>query len=250
MYSFLKTLKFMKLTGLWIVCILLLGSVETNAQQSMLEDVNVPYLDTLVKIAKKNYPRQKINIQNVAIAQYNVNKVKISWFEGISLFYLYLPKSVGDSVLTTVPTNPALPVYTINQSRAGGFQLGFSLNIGSLLQKPAAIKAEKKRKEVAMLEKDEYELTLEADVKERYYNYITQITLLKRRATIVLDADAALTSVKSKYERGQETFDNYNKAQIILNQQIVDKINTENEMLTAKAHLEELLGVKLETIIL
>ena len=228
---------------------LLSGTLETQAQQSMLEEISTPYLDTLIKIAKKNYPGQTIHTHNITIAQYNLTKAKLSWFEGLSLFYLYLPSAKGDTLSSVIPTTGS-PVNTIYQARAGGTQLGISVNIGSLFQKPSGVRVARKQQEVAVLEKKEYELTLEADVKERYYRYIQQVTLLKRRASIVLDAETALTSVRSKFERGQETFDSYNKALVFLNQQVVDKINTENEMLTAKAHLEEMLDQKLETIIL
>ncbi len=71
---------------------------------------------------------------------------------------------------------------------------------------------------MAILEKQEYELSIEADVKERYYKYIQQIILLKQRTQLSLEAQTMFASVRSKFERGLETFDNLSKAQIFFNQ--------------------------------
>ncbi len=101
---------------------------------------------------------------------------------------------------------------------------------------------------MSILEKQEYALTIEADVKERYYKYIQQIILLKQRTQLSLDAQTMLTSVSSKFEKGQETYDNLSKAQFFYNQQRQDRVNTEAEMLIAKARLEELLNKKLEEL--
>lgn len=208
---------------------------KVQAQRSMMTEVSGPYLEKLIQIAKQNYPRNKIFSKQIEIAQSNVSKIQLSWFDGLGVYYLYLPpNSVGGTV------NP-----TTNRS---GFQLGFSLNIGSLLEKPAQIKAAKGDKQVAVLQKDEYDLTIEEEVKERYYKYIQQVTLLKQRTQLALDAQTLMGSVRNKFEQGQESFENFNNVQMSLNQQIQDKITTEAEMLIAKAQLEELLNEKLENI--
>lgn len=222
---------------IWILFIFLLSFTKVRSQRSMMDEISVPYLDTLIQIAKDNYPRVKIHTKQIDIAKKNLNKIRLSWFDGLGIYYLYLPPNIAGGSATVNPTT--------NRS---GFQLGFSFNIGSLLEKPAQIKAAKGDRDVAKLEKEEYNLTLEADVKERYYNYILQLTLLKQRTQLALDAQTLLTSVRNKFERGQETFESFNRTQVFYNQQNQDKINTEAEMLITKAHLEELLDKKLEDI--
>jgi outer membrane protein TolC len=226
----------MRQIRIWILFVLLISFSNVKSQGSLLDEVSAPYLDTLIKIAKDNYPRNKIFTKKIGIAKSNLNKIRLSWFDGLGVYYLYLPpNNVGSS--TVNPTN----------SR-NGFQLGFSFNIGSLLEKPAQINAAKGDMAVARLEKEEYLLTIEADTKERYYKYILQVTLLKQRTQLTLDAQTMLTAVRSKFEKGQETFEIFNKAVIFYNQQNQDKITTESDMLIAKAHLEELLNKKLEDI--
>ncbi|MDQ6762311.1 MAG: TolC family protein [Bacteroidota bacterium] len=225
----------MKNIAVAILCTFLTFFSYGQSQRSMMTEVSVPYLEKLIQTAKQNYPRHKIFSKQIEIAQANVSKIQLSWFDGLGIYYLYLPpNSVGGTV------NP-----TTNRS---GFQLGFSLNFGSLLEKPAQIKAAKGDKQVAILEKDEYDLNIERDVKERYYKYIQQVTLLRQRTQLALDAQTLMTTVRNKFERGEETFENFNNVQTSLNQQIQDKISTEAEMLIAKAQLEELLNEKLENI--
>lgn len=201
----------------------------------MMSEISVPYLEKLIQVAKQNYPRNKIFSKQIEITQSNLSKIQLSWFDGLGIYYLYLPPNGVDASV-----NP-----TTNRS---GFQLGFSLNFGSLLEKPAQIKALKGAKQVAVFEKDEYNLTIEEQVKERYYKYIQQVTLLKQRTQLALDAQTLLASIRNKFEQGQESFDNFNKVQISSNQQSQDKISTEAELLVAKAQLEELLNEKLENI--
>ncbi|MDQ6901614.1 MAG: TolC family protein [Bacteroidota bacterium] len=222
------------LTGI-LYSVIIASCLNVSAQKTMMDEVSIPYLEKLIEVAKLNYPRHKIFAKQIGIAQSNLSKIQLSWFDGLGVYYLYLPpNSVGNTV------NP-----TTNRS---GFQLGFSLNFGSLLEKPAQIKAAKGDKQVAVLEKDEYDLTIAEQVKERYFKYTQQVTLLKLRAQLLLDAQTLVTSSRNKFEQGQESFENYNKIQTSYNQQNQDKITSEAEMLIAKAQLEELLNKKLEDI--
>ncbi|MEO6548038.1 MAG: TolC family protein [Ferruginibacter sp.] len=225
----------MKHTRQGILLIVFFGFSGSFAQGSMMDQISIPYLDKLIKTAKENYPRVTIHTKQIGIAQNNVNKLKLSWFDGLGVYYLYNPVTAAGGTIN--PTN-----------NTSGFQLGFSFNVGSLLTKPAQIHAAKGDKEVAILEKKEYELTIEADVKERYYIYVKQLTILKQRTQLSLDAQTMLTSVRSKFERGQETLQNYTNALIFLNQQNQEQINTETQLLIAKSDLEELLNKKLEAV--
>jgi len=226
----------MKMRLFGILLILFCRNIKATGQETMVDAVSLSYLATLIKTAKENYPRVQIHTKEIGIAQNNLNKARLSWFDGLGIYYLYLPPTVaGGSV------NPTA-------SKSGDFQFGFSFNIGSLLQKPAVINAAKGSKEVVRLEKKEYELTIEAEVKERYYKYIQQIILLKQRTQLSLDAQTMLTSVRSKFEKGQEPFESFSKALVFLNLQNQEKINTETTLLIAKVHLEEILNKKLEEI--
>ena len=225
----------MKQTGFRILFLFLLGFTQVQAQRSIMDELSIPFLEKLIQTAKENYPRQKALTMQVGIAQNNLNRERLSWLDGLGVYYLYLPPAAAVTGTPVSKTN-------------NGFQFGFSFNVGSLLGKPAQINAAKGNVNVARFQREEFELSIVADVKQRYYNYIKQLTLLKQQTQLTQDAQSALTSVRSKFERSQDTFDNLTKALVFYNQQNQELINIETELLTAKANLEELLNTKLEDI--
>jgi len=201
----------------------------------MMTEISIPYLDKLIRIAKENYPRVKTYDNREIIAKYNVKKAKRDWFNILTLSYLYSPQNTstvvgGTSLLLT------------------GYQVGVYTNVGSILQKAPAVKVTREELKIAQNDKAEYELTLESAVKQRYYVYIQQLTVLKIKSQTVEDAESSVKLMKYKFEKGEETFDSYNKALMYYDTNLQIKIDGESAMLVAKTSLEELLGVKLEDI--
>ncbi len=213
--------------------VFLLCIISAKSQQSMIDDVSYPMLEKMIAAAKTNYPAVKIYDHKINIAQNGIKKAKLSWFDIFSFSYLYNPKN-----------NPS----TVSPNYLTTYQVGFFVNIGSLLQKPAIIKQAKEELEIARLDSAQYQITLETMVKERYFVYVKQLTALKLRAQSVTDAESVAKEVKYKYEKGEETFENYNKALLVSAEQIQSKIEAEAFLLIAKSNLEELIGKKLEDI--
>ena len=218
---------------LWAI---LLASVNTaTAQESMIRDVSYSYLDTLIAIAKQNYPQMKIMVQNVAIAKTDIHKTEVGWLDALNISYFYRP--ADNSVV-----NPVDP-YIFN-----GYQFGVNVNIGSLFQNPFAVKEARGKYKVAQLEEQQYDLTIEAEVKKRYFTYVAQNDLVKLRLKTESDATDMVKQLKYKFEKGEATFDDYNKAVIDEAEQGQLEITAESEMLIAKSSLEEIIGEKLENI--
>jgi outer membrane protein TolC len=207
-----------------------------DAQQTMMTEISYDYLQTLVATAKQNYPRVKSHNTLINIAKTNVQRARISWFEILDFSYFYSPR-IGNNSSEII--NP----YFFNR-----YQLGISLNVGSILQKPSQIKIAKLEVQNAEYQKDEFFQTIEKEVKQRYFTYIQQLTVLRLRMQALQDAEVVLQSVRGKYEKGEETFDHYNSALVAYTNQSQQKIGAETEMLIAKASLEELIVSKLEDI--
>lgn len=204
-----------------------------KAQESILHDVSYKYLDALVATAKANYPRMKTYGQRISIAETNVKKAKLSWFDVLSFSYLYSPNNT-----TTL----------INPSFLNGYQVGMFVNFGAILQKPSLVKQAKSELEVAKSEKEEYELNIETMVKQRYYLYVQSLVMLKLKASTVTDAESSMKQIKYRFEKGEETLQNYNNVAMSYTDHIQSKIEAETSLLIAKSNLEELLGKKLEDI--
>jgi len=193
----------------------------------------LPFLEKLVETAKVNYPRMKMYDSRIEMGNMGVKKAKLSYFDILSFSYLYSPNQTA---------------ATINPGLLQGYQFGFFINIGSIIQKPTVIKQARAEVKVTQLEKDEFELNLEADVKKRYFTYIQSVMLLRIKSDGLLDIESLLKETRYKFEKGEATLQNYNNALLAYSNQLQTKISTEAEVYIAKSNLEELLGQKLETI--
>lgn len=212
--------------------VLMLGTA--SAQESILSEYSPLYLQKLTAVAKENFPKSKAYEHQVNVARYNLSGEKTSWLDPFSFSYLLRS---GDNTVDIV--NPQLLT---------GYQFGVSINPGALLKKPSTIKAAKEEVKIAQLAQSEYSLQLEAEVTRRYMYYLQSLSALRLHNKIVIDAESSFKDRKTKYERSEITFQEYNSASTALSSAHLSRIEAEANMVTAKASLEELLVRKLEEI--
>ncbi len=219
-----------------IMMLLSMGSTEVSAQESVMQDISYPYLEKLIATARDAYPKVKTFETRIDIAQAGVNRAKMSYFDILSLSYLYNPNNNGI-------VNPNL-----NTNALYGYQFGLFINIGGILQKPFVVRQAREEKKLAEQEKEVYDLSIEAEVQKRYFLYIQELAILRINAQSMLDVESLLSHTRHRYEKGEETLDVYGKTLIMFADHQTQKIKAEAAVLIAKSSLEELLGVKLETI--
>ena len=205
----------------------------TQAQETLSKDISYAYLEKLITICKTNYPKVKMYETRVNIAGHGVKKARLSYFDIFSLSYVYSP------------TNNTAP---LTDKLLGGYQFGFFANIGSILQKPNVIKQAKEEFANAQFDKETNDLNMEAEVKKRYFTYVQKVASLRLRSGSLQDVESLLVIIKHRYEKGEESLENYNKILIMQSDNLQTIINAESELLIAKSNLEELLGQKLEDI--
>jgi hypothetical protein len=123
-----------------IIFFVLIASVRSGAQESIMTEVSYPFLEQLIHTAKTNYPRMRIMDKQIAMAETNVQKTRLSWFDVLNVAYMR-----SNNLSATVENS-----YLLN-----GYQYGVNINIGSLLQKPAAIKTARDQLEVTQFQKEE-----------------------------------------------------------------------------------------------
>ncbi|MCE7059876.1 TolC family protein [Dyadobacter sp. CY343] len=204
-----------------------------KAQNSLADEISYPYLEKLVELAKKNYPKLKLYQARVDAGDYNAKKMKLSYFEILSFSYLYSPDRLAS---------------TINPNFLNGYQFGFFVNIGSLLQKPALIKQAKSELRAVEHDRDTYMLNLEADVKQRYFAFSQYKVLLRLKADALHDVESLAQELKYKYEKGETSLEEYSKALVVISDRQQARVSAEADVLISKSALEELLGQKLEDI--
>jgi outer membrane protein TolC len=211
--------------------IVLVSLFACHAQESMMKDINYELLDRLVKHARDNYPRIQANLHRIKMAQANVTKAHLSYFDIFTFSYLNSPNN------STTIVNPTL---------LNGYQYGVFANVGSIAQKPAAVRVAREEKKALLCENEAYKQNIEMEVRKRYLLYVQHLSTLRSRTTALIDAESALKEVKYRFEKGEETFDNYNKALVVIEDHHQKVIESEGSMLVAKTELEEFLGAKLE----
>ncbi len=208
------------------------AAFSAKAQESMMGKVDNVLLQRLIDTAKVRYPRMKRYQHKITEQHYAVNKAKWGWFEGLTFAYTY-----SSSTSTTTPTN---------NSNLQGYTPGIFINFGNMLSRPATIKMAREELKIAEDEKEEFNLTLEAQIKDRYYKYVEAMAILNLRAKSANDADVSQTQIRYKYEQGIETFDNYSKVLVLYSVSSQNKIEAESAVLRSKSALEEMVGAKLE----
>ncbi|HMG84020.1 MAG TPA: TolC family protein [Ferruginibacter sp.] len=206
-----------------------------NTQESIVTDLSYTYLDTLVSLAKKNYPQTRIAALQTKEAKTNIGKTNVSWLDAFTLSYYYIPGN--NNALN--PNN----TYFFN-----GYQVGINFNIGTLLEKPFNNKEAKEQYKIAQDNQQEYDLTIEAEVKKRYFTYIQQQALLRLRTKSTSDAAIVASTLQHKFETGGASYIDYTRAVSAETDQNQYLIAAQSDALIAKASLEEIIGVKLENI--
>ena len=207
--------------------------ISGRAQESMLQDVDYALLQKLIQTAKANYPRVQQFGHRVLASKASLDATKLSWFDILGFSYLYSPNN------STTLVNPSL---------FNGYQIGISVNLGSILQKAPNIRRAKEEYYMAQNDQAEYLLTITAMVKQRYFTYVQQLAAIRLRTYAVTDLEQSMKEIRYKYEKGESTFDEYNRTLIALADQNNSKIGAEAAFLVAKSALEELLGKPLEEI--
>lgn len=223
-----------KSTFLSILIIISLSALQANAQQeSFLSDVNYAYLDKLIATAKKNYPEVKARQAATNAAKATLSQSKVSWLDAFTASYIYSPRNA---------------LNLVNPTIFNGYQLSVSINLGTFLAKPFATKAARENVNIAIYQQQQYNLSIEAIVKRLYFAYLEAQADLRNRSRAVTDGEIAVKQLKYTFQKGETSFHDYNEALTSLYNQNSFKVVTELNVLTAKANLEEYIGVKLEDI--
>jgi outer membrane protein TolC len=216
-----------------LIALLWLLTTTVKSQDSMMPDVSNSFLNKLIDTAKKYYPRVRSFDHRLNISMDNIKKAQLAWFDLFTFSYLYSPNNSSTLV---------------NPSTLNGYQFGIFFNISTLLTKPHNIKQAREELVITKLQQEEYILNITAEVKSRYYKYIQNVTLLRLRTMAAVDAENVMKQLKYKFEKSEETFEDYNRAVTSYNDRRQSIIQSEADVLVSKSFLEEMLGKKLEEI--
>lgn len=223
-----------KLKIFFVLMIVVFSATAASAQQeSFITDVSYPYLEKLIATAKKNYPEVKVRQAQVNAAKAALTQSKVMWLDAFTGSYIYSPRN---------SLNLANPTFF------NGYQISISVNLGTLFSKPFATRTARETVNIAQYQQQQYNLSIEAQVKRLYFAYLEAQADLRNRARAVVDGEIAVKQLKYTFQKGETSFHDYNESLTSLYNQNSFKVQSELATLTAKANLEEILGVKLEEV--
>lgn len=220
---------------LFIIFALVGCHVLVKAQEDIASQINTPLLQKYVDLAKAYYPKRKMFQSSELSAKAKIGAAAAGYFESLNPSYFYRPDR--QAVIDTA--NP----YSVN-----GFQLGIYLNIGVLVRTPSLVKQAREEYNAATYQTKEYDILLESEVKQRYYDYLQLLNDLKNKGQALIDSRAASDGLRFKFEKGEVSLDTYSKAKALTYGSQSEKLVTELNWLKAKDALEALIGQKLENV--
>jgi len=208
-------------------------SNSVKSQETMMTDVSYVFLEKLIATAKENYPRMYGFEGRIKLAKTTVGQEQLSWLDAFAFSYIYNPNNTLDL---------AVPRFF------SGYQVAFNFNLSALLQKPGNVKLAKESVKLAQTDLDEYHLTLETEVKRRYFTYVQSLSNLRLQTKLSSDAFNVSNDIKTRYEKSEISFEQYTLSQMAYSGALQSKIAAESNFLISKASLEELLTKKIEEI--
>lgn len=220
---------------LFILLLLLAINVQIKAQDDIASQINPPLLQKYVDLAKEYYPKRKMYKASELSAKAKIGVAKASYLESLNASYFYRPNN--GTILDA--TNP----YSIN-----GFQFGVNLNLGIFFRTPSLVRQAREEYNSAAYLTKEYDILLETEVKQRYFEYLQGLIDLKVKNQAYIDNKAASDGLRYKFEKGEVSLDVYTKAKSLTSTASSEKLTSELNMLRAKSSLEALIGKKLEEV--
>lgn len=220
---------------LFIIFLLSVFYVQANAQDDIMSQINTPLLQKYIDLAKEYYPKRKMYKASELSAKAKIGASKAGYFESLNVSYFYRP----DNSAIINATNP----YSIN-----GFQFGVYLNLGLFFRTPSLVKQAREEYNSAAFLTKEYDILLETEVKQRYYEYLQGFIDLKVKNQAYIDNKTASDGLRFKFEKGEVSLDDYTKSKTLTSGAGSEKLTSELNMLRAKSSLEALIGKKLEEV--
>lgn len=224
----------MYMKRLFAILFLITGTMLVRAQD-ITSQINTPLLQKYIDLAKEYYPKRKMFKASELSAKAKIGIAKAGYVESIGASYFFRPNSA--SIIDV--SNP----YSVN-----GFQFGIYLNLGMFIRTPSLVKQAKEEYNSAAYLTQEYDILLESEVKQRYYEYLQWLSDLKLKNQAYIDNKTASDGLRYKFEKGEVSLDQYTKAKALTSSAASDKLISEANMLRAKDALESLMGKKLEEV--
>jgi outer membrane protein TolC len=253
----MKSAKRFRIAGscLFIAFSLLLASTTARAQQAVQQSPytppvtkrpirSLPIKDTgveekLVTLALQNVTYDAAQ-RGVSIAQYKVRQEKNSWFDLLTLNTQFNDQSFKNQ--NAIGNGSVAYVYP-------KYFYGVTIPIGTILSKGIQVKSAREEVRIAEDHQIEAALTLRTQVLTQYktWRVSNQMVLLERQ--VADDIHAAFLQVEKRFNDGTVTIEVYSEASRNYSLEMTRLLNAQLSADIQKLALEQIIGVRLESVI-
>ncbi|MBL7815654.1 MAG: TolC family protein [Saprospiraceae bacterium] len=182
-----------------------------------------------ISLAKKDWTR---NLQ----AGLNMNDVSFPYFLYNSLGKRYWFGNPIDP--TRIPSVATYPMWNI----------GAGVNFGDLLVRKNKVKFAENRLKISEADMNSKKQKLRGEVLKRYQEYVSSFDILKVRIQALDAAEANKNQIQSLFSVNKVQFEDYNTANKAYYDALESKVRVEGEIKLKRIALEELIGVKWESV--
>jgi outer membrane protein TolC len=215
------------------------------AQQSMdfsrivtpLEQAPRGFDAYLVQLAWYNSPGNLVYKRNIDIA---AAKEKLTYWEWLKDAQVSFNLNEGNLVSNESTENIFFPRYN----------LGLSLNLGSIASRPTQTRIAKEEKKIAELEEQQQMLKVRREVLSRYEDYELAVEILKSKTNAAQEAEDAYNFISEKFKNGKVEFQDYNTASVSYHNANEALAEAKAQVKKSTLALEELIGIPWEKAML
>lgn len=199
---------------------------------------NVGIEEKLVQLAWNNNPDNKIELNNLVIAEKTVQLNYVDWLDIFSLSgnlneFTINPES------TPINRNYFFPRYNFRAS----------INLGMFLGIPTRTKIAKLQVSNQEERINAKKLQVRSEVLRRYQVYKMNKELLKIQTSFTDDAYSNFLIAEQQFKSGNISIEEYNQSLRMYNEQIVSKLQKQTDFEISKIELEELIGINIDDIL-
>ena len=203
---------------------------------------SLPIKDTgveekLVTLALQNVAYDAVTRQ-ITIAQLNVKKEKNSWFDLLVLTAQFNDQSFKHAS-TVGNVAYVYPKYFY----------GFTLPIGTILSKGGQVRAAREQVKMAEDAQIEAALKIRTDVLTKYKSWRVANSLVLMERQVADDIHAAFLQTEKRFNDGSVTIEVYSESSRNYSMEMTKLLNAQLDADVKKLQIEEVIGVRLESVI-
>lgn len=200
----------------------------------IIKDDSLPheFEERLIQLAWKHFPDNKGLQLAFERAEKNIRLTRQSWLDNLNFTYQYN--------LQTTAMNPTQPISLPR------FGAGVTVNLSSIFNRPIRVDMAKKDRDIAGENIKRQKLFIRAQTLRFWQTYQVQLDIVRSLTEAAEDAYTLSLINKKNFESGTLSADEYTRTLTNHMMLVQQQKTAEQNMLNARASLEEMIGLRLE----